>query len=136
VAVMLADSAPAASAPEPNLSNPLLSVLGFMEALTNHCSDGRVVCSRQATVGRGSLKFLLLNPAAHFSNIVKEARYPKTSLKLPFCHTATLCLYYYVQVFLARNCVLCFCYGRLLLYHHTVLKVASCHILTICPQRF
>jgi hypothetical protein len=100
VAVVLADSAP-----EPNLSNPLLSVLGFMEALTNHCSDGRVVCSRQATVGRGSLKFLLLNPAAHFSNIVKEARYPKSSLKLPVCHTATLCLYYYVQVFLARNCV-------------------------------
>ncbi|XP_021933898.1 ATP-dependent DNA helicase DDX11 isoform X2 [Zootermopsis nevadensis] len=69
------DTAPAASAPEPILSNnPLLSVLGFMEALTNHCSDGRVVCSRKATVGCGTLKFLLLNPASHFSSIVKEAR--------------------------------------------------------------
>lgn len=75
---MLADTAPAASAPEPILSNnPLLSVLGFMEALTNHCSDGRVVCSRKATVGCGTLKFLLLNPASHFSSIVKEARYPR-----------------------------------------------------------
>ncbi|PSN32822.1 ATP-dependent DNA helicase DDX11 [Blattella germanica] len=65
-----------ASAPLPEVAtgNPLLSVLSFMEALTNHCSDGRVVCSRQATVGRGSVKFLLLNPAAHFSDVVKEAR--------------------------------------------------------------
>ncbi|KAJ9588736.1 hypothetical protein L9F63_017971 [Diploptera punctata] len=60
--------------PEITTSNPLLSVLSFMEALTNHCSDGRVVCSRQSTVGRGSLKFLLLNPAAHFADIVKQAR--------------------------------------------------------------
>jgi len=71
---VLAEPVPAASVSEPVLSNPLLSVLAFMEALTNHCSDGRVVCSRQTTVGRGSLKFLLLNPATHFSSIVKEAR--------------------------------------------------------------
>lgn len=71
---VLAESTPATSVSEPILSNPLLSVLGFMEALTNHCSDGRVVCNRQTSVGRGSLKFLLLNPAAHFSSIVKEAR--------------------------------------------------------------
>jgi len=71
---VLADPVPAASVSEPILSNPLLSVLAFMEALTNHCSDGRVVCSRQTTVGRGSLKFLLLNPSTHFSSIVKEAR--------------------------------------------------------------
>ncbi|PNF28755.1 ATP-dependent DNA helicase DDX11 [Cryptotermes secundus] len=68
------ESIPASSVSEPILSNPLLPVLGFMEALTNHCSDGRVVCNRQTTVGRGSLKFLLLNPAAHFSSIIKEAR--------------------------------------------------------------
>jgi hypothetical protein len=87
MSLTLADSAPVASALEPILSNPLLSVLGFIEALTNHCSDGRVVCSRQATVGRGSLKFLLLNPAAHFSSIVKEARYPRffSEVAIPSC---------------------------------------------------
>jgi hypothetical protein len=96
MSVMLADSTPAASAPEPVLSNPLLSVLGFMEALTNHCSDGRVVCSRQATVGRGSLKFLLLNPAAHFSSIIKEARYPRfvSEVTIPsYCDTYVLILF-------------------------------------------
>nr|CAD7392056.1 unnamed protein product [Timema cristinae] len=55
-------------------ANPLLSVLSFLESLTNHSEDGRIVCSRQTTVGKGSVKFLLLNPAAHFSDVVKEAR--------------------------------------------------------------
>ncbi|XP_065202076.1 ATP-dependent DNA helicase DDX11 [Planococcus citri] len=55
-------------------NNPILIVLSFIESLTNHCEDGRIICSRQATVGKGSLKFLLLNPAAHFEDIVKEAK--------------------------------------------------------------
>lgn len=48
--------------------------MGFIEALTNHCEDGRIVCSRQAFVSKGVLKFLLLNPAVHFKEIVDKAR--------------------------------------------------------------
>ncbi|XP_067011549.2 ATP-dependent DNA helicase DDX11 isoform X2 [Anabrus simplex] len=59
---------------ESTSNNALLPVLSFMECLTNHSEDGRVLCARQATVGKGHLKYLLLNPAAHFSAIVKEAR--------------------------------------------------------------
>lgn len=55
-------------------NNPILPIITFIESLTNHCEDGRIICSKQASVGRGSLKFLLLNPAAHFEDIVKEAR--------------------------------------------------------------
>ncbi|XP_054265114.1 ATP-dependent DNA helicase DDX11 [Macrosteles quadrilineatus] len=61
--------------PEERVSNnPILPVLAFLQALTSSCSDGRVVCSTQSTVGRGSLKFLLLNPAAHFTDIVSQSR--------------------------------------------------------------
>lgn len=63
--------------------NPLLPVLSFIEALTNHCLDGRVVASQGTTVGNSSLKFLLLNPAAHFSDIVKEARFVCFCLRTP-----------------------------------------------------
>lgn len=66
--------APSSTAPEQS-NNVILSVIAFIESLTNHCEDGRIICTRQSTVGRGSLKFLLLNPAAHFREIVKEARY-------------------------------------------------------------
>lgn len=55
-------------------SNPILPIITFLESLTNHCEDGRIICSRQSTVARGSLKFLLLNPAAHFQDIINEAR--------------------------------------------------------------
>lgn len=55
-------------------NNPIMILMSFLESLTNHCEDGRILCARQATVSRGVLKFLLLNPAAHFEEIVKEAR--------------------------------------------------------------
>ncbi|KAK6621073.1 hypothetical protein RUM43_011379 [Polyplax serrata] len=54
--------------------NPLLSVVTFVQSLTNHCLDGRVVCTLSKTVGTSSLKFLLLNSASHFSDIVRDAR--------------------------------------------------------------
>lgn len=56
-------------------NNPLTPVMAFIESLTNHCEDGRIVCSRQALVSKGVLKFLLLNPAVHFKEIVDKARY-------------------------------------------------------------
>ncbi|CAH0386974.1 unnamed protein product [Bemisia tabaci] len=59
---------------QPTCNNPILPILAFITSLTSHTEDGRVVCSRQATVGKGSLKFLLLNPASQFVQVVKEAR--------------------------------------------------------------
>lgn len=56
-------------------NNPFLAVMAFMETLTNSCDDGRILLKRVQTVGKGTLKFLLLNPAAHFRDIVLQARY-------------------------------------------------------------
>ncbi|KAK3909935.1 ATP-dependent DNA helicase DDX11, partial [Frankliniella fusca] len=55
-------------------NNPFLPVMAFLETLTNHCDDGRILLKRGQTVGKGVLKFLLLNPAAHFQDIVLQAR--------------------------------------------------------------
>lgn len=52
----------------------MLAIVAFLETLTNRCEDGRVICSKQNTIGKGYLKFLLLNPSSHFKEIVSEAR--------------------------------------------------------------
>jgi len=48
--------------------------MAFIESLTNYCEDGRVISTTQAFVSKGVLKFLLLNPAVHFKEIVDKAR--------------------------------------------------------------
>lgn len=48
--------------------------MAFIESLTNYCEDGRIVSTTQALVSKGVLKFLLLNPAIHFKEIVDKAR--------------------------------------------------------------
>lgn len=48
--------------------------MSFIESLTNSTEDGRILCTRQAFVSKGVLKFLLLNPAVHFKEIVDKAR--------------------------------------------------------------
>ncbi|XP_031963606.1 ATP-dependent DNA helicase DDX11 isoform X2 [Corvus moneduloides] len=55
-------------------ASPLMQIEGFLSALTNANQDGRVILSRQGTVGQSSLKFLLLNPAVHFAKVVAECR--------------------------------------------------------------
>ncbi|CAI6357961.1 unnamed protein product [Macrosiphum euphorbiae] len=55
-------------------NNPLTPVMAFIESLTNYCEDGRIICTTQAFVSKGVLKFLLLNPAVHFKEIVDKAR--------------------------------------------------------------
>lgn len=47
----------------------------FINSLTNHSEDGRFVCTTQSIIGKGVLKFLLLNPAVHFKEIVEKARH-------------------------------------------------------------
>ena len=54
--------------------SPLVIVLEFLEALANVSSDSRVLVSVGSTVGAGSVKYCLLNPASQFTDIVKECR--------------------------------------------------------------
>uniref|UniRef100_A0A452ES65 DEAD/H-box helicase 11 n=2 Tax=Capra hircus TaxID=9925 RepID=A0A452ES65_CAPHI len=58
----------------PPPASPLMHVEGFLEALTTANQDGRVILSRQGSLSQSSLKFLLLNPAVHFTQVVKECR--------------------------------------------------------------
>ena len=53
------------------IASPLIIVASFLEALKINCSDGRIFVIPGNTIGLGCLKFLLLNPAAHFSDIGK-----------------------------------------------------------------
>ncbi|OWK03953.1 hypothetical protein Celaphus_00013862 [Cervus elaphus hippelaphus] len=74
-----ATAAPAAPAEagedrSPRPTSPLMHVEGFLEALTTANQDGRVILSRQGSLSQSSLKFLLLNPAVHFAQVVKECR--------------------------------------------------------------
>lgn len=55
-------------------SNPLLAVISFLEALTYSYEDGRIFIQKNEEVKCSRLQFLLLNPAAHFRDVVKEAR--------------------------------------------------------------
>ncbi|KAG7216090.1 hypothetical protein INR49_007842 [Caranx melampygus] len=55
-------------------ASPMLQVEGFFMALTNSNTDGRVVVHTQGTLSDGSVKFLLLNPAVHFAQVLKECR--------------------------------------------------------------
>lgn len=71
------------SGPPEGGNNPFLSVMAFMETLTNSCEDGRILLKRGLTVGKGVLKFLLLNPAAHFRDIVLQSRFVNP---LVLCH--------------------------------------------------
>ena len=51
--------------------------MAFLETLTNSSDDGRILLKRGQPFGTGTLKFLLLNPAAHFQDIVQQARYER-----------------------------------------------------------
>ncbi|XP_073645260.1 ATP-dependent DNA helicase DDX11 isoform X12 [Tursiops truncatus] len=55
-------------------ASPLMHIEGFLAALTTANQDGRVILSRQGSLSQSSLKFLLLNPAVHFAQVVKECR--------------------------------------------------------------
>ncbi|CAB1323127.1 unnamed protein product [Coregonus sp. 'balchen'] len=55
-------------------ASPMMQVEGFFMALTNTNTDGRVVLHTQGSVAVSSMKFLLLNPAVHFSQVLKDCR--------------------------------------------------------------
>ncbi|CAL1679080.1 unnamed protein product [Lasius platythorax] len=59
---------------EDQTSNPLMAIVSFLECLKSSCTDGRICVLPGTTIGQGIIKFLLLNPAAHFHDIVRDAR--------------------------------------------------------------
>ncbi|XP_019886547.1 ATP-dependent DNA helicase DDX11 isoform X2 [Ooceraea biroi] len=59
----------ASSSNEEQMNNSLMGILSFLECLKNSCTDGRICVLPGATIGQGIIKFLLLNPAAHFHDI-------------------------------------------------------------------
>ncbi|KAM9311458.1 ATP-dependent DNA helicase DDX11 [Gastrophryne carolinensis] len=58
----------------PRTASPLMQIEGFLSALTNANQDGRVIMQLQGNVAQSSLKFLMLNPAVHFAEVLKECR--------------------------------------------------------------
>lgn len=52
-------------------TSPLIVINSFLETLRTNCADGRIFVNPGETIGQGQIKFLLLNPAAHFSDISK-----------------------------------------------------------------
>ncbi|KAI0237636.1 ATP-dependent DNA helicase DDX11 [Lamellibrachia satsuma] len=68
------ESSEARQASQATFSSPLMHIEGFLEALTSANQDGRIVINRQEVNTKSSLKFLLLNPAVHFADVVSEAR--------------------------------------------------------------
>ncbi|XP_072001052.1 ATP-dependent DNA helicase DDX11-like [Engystomops pustulosus] len=68
VAVEVGEEAPVRSA------SPLMQIESFLFALTNANQDGRVVVQQQGTLAQCSLKFLMLNPAVHFCEVLQDCR--------------------------------------------------------------
>uniref|UniRef100_UPI00359026F4 ATP-dependent DNA helicase DDX11 n=1 Tax=Myxine glutinosa TaxID=7769 RepID=UPI00359026F4 len=54
--------------------SPLGRVESFLFALTNADTNGRVVFTKEGTVACSSLRFMMLNPAVHFADIVQDCR--------------------------------------------------------------
>ncbi|XP_059421302.1 ATP-dependent DNA helicase DDX11 isoform X1 [Carassius carassius] len=59
---------------KPIMASPMMLVESFLFALTNANKDGRVMIQKQECLSQSSLKFLLLNAAVHFAQIVQECR--------------------------------------------------------------
>uniref|UniRef100_A0A7N8YQD7 ATP-dependent DNA helicase DDX11 n=1 Tax=Mastacembelus armatus TaxID=205130 RepID=A0A7N8YQD7_9TELE len=55
-------------------ASPMMQVEGFFMALTTSNTDGRVLLHKEGTLSESSIKFLLLNPAVHFAQVLKECR--------------------------------------------------------------
>ncbi|XP_029420170.1 ATP-dependent DNA helicase DDX11 isoform X2 [Nannospalax galili] len=68
------DSVEDAQSETPRPQSPLMHIEAFLAALTTANQDGRVILTHQGTLGQSSLKFLLLNPAVHFAQVVKNCR--------------------------------------------------------------
>lgn len=64
-------------------NNPLMLITSFLECLQSSCTDGRIFVVPGPTIGQSTVKFLLLNPAAHFHDIGMNMSL-KIYVSLPF----------------------------------------------------
>lgn len=69
-------------------------MIEFIESLTYSSQDGRILCTRSTLVNKGILKFVALNPAIHFKEIVDKARFVITLIK-----TAVAVKLYYETIY-------------------------------------
>ncbi|KAG7157562.1 ATP-dependent DNA helicase DDX11-like [Homarus americanus] len=56
------------------MGSPLMQITEFLRALLHSTQDGRVVATVGATPRKSSIKYLLLNPASHFHDVVTQCR--------------------------------------------------------------
>ncbi|XP_061180110.1 ATP-dependent DNA helicase DDX11-like isoform X1 [Saccostrea echinata] len=56
------------------MRSPLMHIEGFFASLTSADKDGRIVLTKQPLMSNCSLKFLLMNPAVHFKDVLTQAR--------------------------------------------------------------
>eukprot|EP00794_Sanderia_malayensis_P007331 gene7330-8151_t len=55
-------------------SSQFFHIEAFLEALTNVNKDGRILVTKCDSISGCCMKFLLLNPAVHFTDVIAEAR--------------------------------------------------------------
>ena len=60
--------------PQDTMRSPLMLIESFLSCLTNADKDGRTLITKQNISSQSSLKFLLLNPAVHFADVLRQAR--------------------------------------------------------------
>eukprot|EP00111_Clytia_hemisphaerica_P008661 TCONS_00025337-protein len=59
---------------EGNTTSSFLMIEALLSALTNYDKDGRILITKSATASKSGLKFLLLNPAVHFAEVIEECK--------------------------------------------------------------
>lgn len=59
---------------EEQVRNPMLNVVTFLESLVNKNEDGRILLAKNSDLNKSYIKYILLNPANHFSDVVQQAR--------------------------------------------------------------
>ena len=61
--------------PSSTVNSPLLMIVEFLQALTNTKSEARILVSTQGgSLARSSLKYILMNPASQFTDLVRDCR--------------------------------------------------------------
>ncbi|XP_053356497.1 ATP-dependent DNA helicase DDX11 isoform X1 [Clarias gariepinus] len=65
---------PQGSAEDGPMASPMMLVESFLFSLSSANKDGRVVMEKQACLAQSSVKFLMLNAAVHFAQVLQECR--------------------------------------------------------------
>ncbi|XP_034946686.1 ATP-dependent DNA helicase DDX11 [Chelonus insularis] len=55
-------------------STPIMLINNFLQCLRGESKDGRIFVNQGSTIGQGTIKFMLLNPASRFHDIIQDAR--------------------------------------------------------------